>query len=354
MTERKEKTSVKKIVFPVVLCFLALAGIWIFYQEKVNVIEVVPVSMLRDDWWKDYDMCTGTVTNKMSQDIFSYDGKKMDDLFVELGQKVKTGDVLLTFDVEKEKIDLELKEYEVKEAEIALSGADADQRQNLQHELKQLTLEYETLKKQVEDATVKAVIDGVVKSINPDGADTGAAVMTVASEDKLYVEGVIDEFHYASVTIGSPITAVSWDTGKTFQAKITEISIFPAADSDSGKKDTGNPNVSYYPFTAVITGDMSGIESGESVNIGFDGITRKIFLPLAYLRSEGSRSFVYVRGDNNRLEKRYVTTGQSLYNTVIEIREGLDNEDYVAFPYGGDIREGRNTRISHDVSDVVY
>ena len=199
-----------------------------------------------------------------------------------------------------------------------------------------------------------STIDGIVKTINGTGVQTGEPVLVVAGEDKLYVEGVIDEFSYANVKKGSMITAISWDTGNTFQARITEISTYPETGSSYNLSSSQNPNVSYYPFTAVITDELVEVSAGETVNIGFDGISSRLFLPLAYIRSEGSKSYVYVRGGSNRLEKRAVTTGQSLYNTVIEITSGLENDDYIAFPYGNNIREGANTVISKDASDLVY
>ena len=344
----------KRFPIRLVLLLLLIVGIWVFYQEKYNAVEVVPVSMLRDDWWKDYDMCTGQVTNSMSQEVISPDGRSVDNIYVEVGQEVKTGDILLSFEMEEEKIDLELKELAVKEAERALLYAAEGEKEAMERELKQLRLEYETLKKEVEEATIFAAIDGIVKNINTGAAANGGTVLIVTSEKKLYVKGVIDEFNYANVKTGSLITAVSWDTGKTFQARITEISTLPAAKGEYEIEDSQNPNVSYYPFSAVIVDSMVEVQAGERVNIGFDGISQKLFLPLAYLRSEGSRSYIYVRGGGGRLEKRYVTTGQSLYNTVIEIKDGLANDDYIAFPYGSNVRKGMNTVISKDTADIVY
>ena len=346
--------KIKKMSIRVLLVILVVIGAWIFYQEKFQAVEVIPVSMLKDDWWKDYAMCTGEVTNSMSQEVESFDGKKVDDLYVEVGQEVKTGDPLLSFDMEEEKINLELKEYEVKEAERSLSYADAGEKAELELTLKELRLEYETLKKEVEEATIYASIDGIVKSINTDAAENGGAVLVVTSEKKLYVKGVIDEFNYGNVKIGSLITAVSWDTGKSFQARITELSRIPAAKDTYKTEDSQNPNVSYYGFSAVIADSMVAVEAGEVVNISFDGISQKLFLPLAYVQSEGSRSYVYVRSGGGRLEKLFVTTGQSLYNTVIEIKDGIANDDYIAFPYGSNVRVGAGTVISKDAMDIIH
>ena len=42
-----------------------------------------------------------------------------------------------------------------------------------------------------------------------------------------------------------------------------------------------------------------------------------------------------VAGENDRLEKRYVEVGRTLYGGyMVEIYSGLSLDDYIAFPYG--------------------
>ncbi|MDO4553776.1 MAG: hypothetical protein Q4B70_01360 [Lachnospiraceae bacterium] len=241
---------------------------------------------------------------------------------------------------------------------------------DLKLDLKEAQLEYDTLEKEVKDGTVTAVIDGIVKEVRDpeEAAADGSAVITVSSEGGLYVKGAVDEFSYSSLSAGSTITASSWDTGNVFEAKVIEVSSYPVTNSSYYYTGTGNPNVSYYPFTALIEEESSEVSSGESVTINFnnqgasaetvddegDGTSATLYIPLAYVRTENNQSYVYVRGSDKKLEKRYVTTGQSLYNYVIEIKQGLTIEDYVAFPYGTTIKDGAKTKISEDDSDIVY
>ena len=44
--------------------------------------------------------------------------------------------------------------------------------------------------------------------------------------------------------------------------------------------------------------------------------------------------------ENGRLKKQYVVTGKTLYGSAIEIKSGLTEDDYIAFPYGKDVVEG--------------
>ena len=62
-----------------------------------------------------------------------------------------------------------------------------------------------------------------------------------------------------------------------------------------------------------------------------------------FLRSENGKSYVMVRGENGKLEQRWVQTGRDLWGSYTQIRGGLTVEDYVAFPYGRDVKAGANT-----------
>ena len=62
-----------------------------------------------------------------------------------------------------------------------------------------------------------------------------------------------------------------------------------------------------------------------------------------FLRTEGGRSYVYLRGEDGLLEKRYVTTGKSLWGSYTEILDGITEEDFLAFPYGKHVTEGAQT-----------
>ena len=45
-------------------------------------------------------------------------------------------------------------------------------------------------------------------------------------------------------------------------------------------------------------------------------------------------------------KKQSVKTGKSLWGSYVEIKSGLTNDDYIAFPYG--VREGEKTKVSED------
>ena len=77
-----------------------------------------------------------------------------------------------------------------------------------------------------------------------------------------------------------------------------------------------------------------------------------VYLENPFIRTEGGRSYVYVRGEDGLLEQRFVTTGKSLWGSYMEILEGLSEEDLVAFPYGKNVKPGAET-VESDLS-VLY
>jgi hypothetical protein len=58
-------------------------------------------------------------------------------------------------------------------------------------------------------------------------------------------------------------------------------------------------------------------------------------------------------GDDGLLEKRYIKTGSNAYGTV-EIRSGLKEKDYIAFPYGDHVKEGAETVIVSSLSALGW
>ena len=113
-----------------------------------------------------------------------------------------------------------------------------------------------------------------------------------------------------------------------------------------------NPNASYYPFTVFIDGSAD-LQAGRYVSVMYSAGTSEhgIYLENPFVRTENGRSFVYVRGENGTLEQRFVTTGKSLWGSYTEILSGLSETDYIAFPYGKNVKPGAPTQEG-DMSDL--
>ena len=132
-----------------------------------------------------------------------------------------------------------------------------------------------------------------------------------------------------NVVVGSTITGTAQESGTPITAEITEISKYPSnADGNSYGGDS-NPNASSYPFTAYIE-DSDDLINHEYVDIqieGNGGNGSSVYLPKALIRMENGQSYVYIEGKNKKLKKQYVRTGQTLYSTYIEVKEGVSETE---------------------------
>ena len=231
-----------------------------------------------------------------------------------------------------------------------------------QFQLKQEKLDLEKAQLALDNSTVTATVDGVVRTLLDleTATQSGQPFLVVSGEEQYFVTGSLSENMLGSVSAGDTITATSWETGMTYNAQIVSISDYPM-DGDGYYYGTGNPNSSNYEFTAAITPDMTdGLRAGLYVDLtlyvqeGGEDEAQAMYLDKAYLREDEGGSYVMKVSRENRLEKTYVTTGKTIYSgSYLEIKSGLTMEDYIAFPYGPDVKDGTRA-ILQDTGEVPY
>ena len=229
---------------------------------------------------------------------------------------------------------------EIQEAETSIKMAELDLR-----------------KKQTEasDGSVYSQLDGVVKTVRSpgDAAANNEAVVEVSAGGGYYVTGTVSELRLDTVKVGQTVNISSRMTGAACTGEVVEISTYPT-DGDSYGGD-GNPNVSYYPFKVFVSEDQQ-LQEGESVSISYQAVSdsdgSSLYLENMYVRTENGKSYVMARGENGKLEQRWVQTGKVVWDSYTQIRGGLTPEDYVAFPYGRDVVSGAKTEEA--TVDALY
>ena len=375
------KKKLIAIAIGVVVTLGVIGGaIWGYkvYQANNREVYVQPVAYINWGFWGDTETSYGMVTNDSSQEIYISDARTIKEIFVKQGDEIKVGDPLIAYDtaetsrsIERKKLEINTNENNLIKEQYRLSslwasmpsfssgeeGADAAfgdwviEINNQDHLIKSMDiqirkqkLELESLQKSASDGIIYAEVDGTVKTLgdvnNP--PKNGTAFMVIAGDEGLYVSGTVSELSLDSVTVGTVITANSWESGMSFEATITEISDYPVSGNSWGE---GNPNVSYYACTAYIE-DSSALRNGEYVDLMISTNASNgsgIFIEKAYVREENGRPYCMIADENGRLKKQYVVTGRVVYGSAIEIKSGLSEEDLIAFPYGKDVVEGAKT-----------
>lgn len=129
----KNKKKVKKVVIAAVAATGVvgggIAGVTYVKNNNSKTVEVMPVSSLNmGDMASDgmYDGTSGTIVSNVSQSIRIPDGKVIDKVYVQEGDKVKIGDKLLSYDTTLLGLDKELQEITVMELGLEIKSAEAD------------------------------------------------------------------------------------------------------------------------------------------------------------------------------------------------------------------------------------
>lgn len=291
--------------------------------------------------------CTGKVENSKQKKVYVNQGAVAQEIYVEEGQRIEKGDVLMSVKVPVEQ---EPQEDSASSDAIdvdALSnlyGLNANQSQQLQQYLDNSSQvsgkeEKESLPAQStfqeELVQVTAPISGVISAVNvKDQEAIGSQPAAVISESAgLQVNLSVNESQISSIAVGqkAEITGVGF-RGKRYTGTVSKISnIAQQVVSATGQKTI---------VTVIVKVDSDNKESLEWIKNGFTAKCKiitsvdkdRIVVPYeAVLADENGKEYVY-RVLENRAVKTYITTGKEFENGF-EVVKGLSKgEEIVRSP----------------------
>ena len=209
----------------------------------------------------------------------------------------------------------------------------------LQFDIKMGKAELKIMKQEADSGQVLAQFDGAVTGITDPlvAAEQDTPLMKVIGGGGYYVEGTVSELELSRVALGQTITVNSWDTGAVLEGTVVEVGTYPSADAGYG--DT---SVSYYPYKVFID-QTADLMEGSYVSLTIPSEaseTGTLYVQNAFLRKDGSRTYVYVRSGEGLLEQRYLEVGVSQDGYMTPVYGGLEETDFIAFPYGSDLKDG--------------
>lgn len=353
--------------------------------EEGDTVAVQSVSMLAGIGTMMTDQFAGKV---VSQDVIKVnkDGeKKVKEILVEVGDEVKAGDVLFTYDLEEinrniESSGLELEkmrsEYEmmmkqretlIKEKEKAPASEQLSYTMEIQeqeiaikeaeYKITAKEKEIENMKKSLDVTDVKSETDGVIQSVNSDdnnggynsyddyygsGQGTTDAFITIMQTGSYRVKGQINEQNLGALYEGMPIIIRSRvDETVTWNGSISLI--------DTSKEDKDNNNNVYYggenDYTSstkyafyVELDSLEGLMIGQHVYIepdmGQAEVREGIWLSSYYLDiQEDGTAYAWLADDKDKLVHQAITLGEyDMEKDEYQIVEGITEKDYIAIP----------------------
>lgn len=229
--------------------------------------------------------------------------------------------------------------------------AKEDEIRKLDIEIRRKQLELSESQSQLADGIVYAKRNGVVSGLHDKDniPNDGTPFLTVAGGSGTEIKGSISELLLDTIHAGTMVNVVDYETGRTYQASITQIDSFPATTPQLNYG--GNQNSSMYGFTAYIA---EGSDLKQNTYLGLSIISEEeegdqIYLNSAYIREDHGKKYV-MKDVDGQLVKTYVTTGRVLYGMATEIKSGLSENDLIAFPYGDGAIEGARTTIDTEMN----
>ena len=226
----------------------------------------------------------------------------------------------------------------------------ADAKQEAQAALEELALQQREMKlkiaaaqKALSEGEVRAKYDGVVTKVGDpeEETDGGEPFLTVIGNAGTFITGELGEVMLESVKEGTSCVVMDVMNGMTYTGVITEISEFPSRSTEDMGYYTGEASQSFYPATIVIDDREAMLADGTWVSVApmtdtqtEQGDSGRIVLWKGFFLQEDGRFYAYVRGEDGLLAKREVQLGKLIWSYYYEVKAGLSQDDWIAFPYG--------------------
>ena len=345
------------------------------------------------------DRYSGIVVSQATTNINKDADRKVKEMKVAVGDTVKKGDVLFTYDnedlqltieqgkleIEKlkntiestkkqiEQLNKELKKTKEGSSErlsytIDIQSLEADNREN-EYNLQVKETSQKRLEDSVGNVEVTSPIDGIVQKIttSEDGESddedfgdyggsygdesSGDAFIVLMETGNYRVKGTINEMNrnaLLNMEGNSIIIRSRIDKSVTWAGSLEKIDTENPVSNSSGDYygDEGDSEMTQstnYPFYIALE-NSDGLMMGQHVyielNQGQEEQKSGLWLPSYFLDQQDDGNYMWAATDRDRLERRAVTIGE--YNEELdeyEILEGITPEDYIAI-YDVNLEEG--------------
>ncbi len=362
----------------------------VYVQKVSNINTVTSADLFANSF-------SGVIVAQKSVDVKFDSTKTIDEILVAEGDNVKKGDKLLTYDTEAIQIDIDtakleveklendietneqqIKQYEEEKKKATEDAAVSYTNQILQlqsdnarskYDIKAKNVEITKLETSLKNAYVIAPIDGTVKDLkDPNSSvsgndyysnynDSADVIMKLSADGNYRVKGVFNEQNQGSIYQGAEVILRSRIDDTSWKGTVTEIDTSPQQNNGNmyGESDeqTSSSKYAFYVEPESLDGFMLGQHILIDTDSGSDVEKTGIWLYEDFIQKDGDKSFVWAKkSDKDVIEKRYVTIGQTDEDYGdCEIKDGLETDDYIAYP-ADYIKEGLTTTTNSSDKDI--
>ncbi len=345
----------KKVIIGIIILVVIAAAIGIgrTSKNKGKFISVSSASVTKGDI-KAYFSTTATIKSKNSKDYYAPDQAKVATVNVKVGDKVKAGEVLVTYQV----ADLTVA---VKQAQINLSTANS-QEQDLVNNTKTQTPDSTEKLKQANNSISLAQLnldtananlaksvnsnvadfDGVVTALNAKVGGTGVgsstsggstAAVTIEDESNLEAEVNLDKYSASEVKVGEAVTLNF--ANKNYTGKVSYVA--PSAVTSTSSTTSSTTLLADIDIDKPQVGLIEGFDS--DVNILTGESDKVLTVPAESIKTDKlGNNYVFVISNNKAVQKEIQLGLQS--DTEAEVKSGLNVSDKVILNPSATIENG--------------
>ena len=318
------------------------------------------------------DRYAGMVVSDNVVEITRDSSKTVKELYVTVGQEVKSGDKLFSYDSDALELDLEKNQLEVEKMTNEQTTY-AEQQEKLEKQLKKtsnqseivrLTLEINTLKttqmendyniaaknqeidklkEMLANVDITAPVDGTIRKIDNEGQTN--VYITIQQSGAYRIKGTLNEMSMnGGLMVGSRVKVYSRISDQTWMGTVASIDMESPEENQNNYYFSDSMTMSSkYPFYVdldSVDGLMLGqhvymeVVAGDQLDMPGLWIPENFLTEMNYNDESGETTgTVWTANSKGKLEKRSVTLGMYDDSTgCFEVLEGLRAEDYVADP----------------------
>jgi HlyD family secretion protein len=373
----KKKTWLIISVISLVIIMISIS----VYREVFAKGPSVETTEMKEEEISSLLMIPGTVKLEEEQIIYVTPEKgELKDLLVEEGQEIKSGTVVATLQNPQLELEVEQNKLAIESANLKINQIDKqlkllkdkektlsdqigkeeakkqldpeyeqlDMEKKLANlELKQTTLQKNTIDKRQSELEIKSTIDGIVLSVNkPDSssleANMAEPIIHIGKLDAMAATGLLSEYDTLKVSTGQKVILRSDAIPEQeWLGEITKISLLPVQNQTA--LQSGNQAVQY-PVTIKLTGDIKSLKPGFQVVMEIETDKKQAnVLSIDALHDDGDQPYVYIIKDG-KASKKKVKTGITS-GTKIEILEGVLKEDTIIINGPDSIKDGMEVTV---------
>lgn len=265
---------------------------------------------------------------------FTLEGKRLKSLNVKAGQKVAQGDVIGTLDVDDLQKDLRAKRLNFRKSEVSMKETlrGRDSMDPVEFEQAQIAFEEERqaiadVEEEIGKAVLTAPYSGTIVSLK---AEKGAVIQAyspiciIADTSKLVVTASMTQDDLSRVAVGME-AVVSMNNAADLAGKVAQLPMEQEDDGSGGGNGNGQPPSDRPEDYLIVDVPKLPADATRGTPLTVNVITQRkenaVVIPLAALRTIGSRTYVQVTDENGKREVD-VAVGQQTA-TQAEILEGL-------------------------------